>query len=359
LGFEEALVAVNSTGTIKWTHAVGDYVRSSPVIGSDGTIYVGCDDHYLYAINPDNTEKWRYQTGGVVVSSPALGSDGTIYVGSADGDLYAMYRDGTVRWTYGTGGGIASSPAIGSDGTIYIGSTDDNLHAVNPDGSQKWTYNSGDEIYSSPSVDNSRNVVYVGSDASCICAVNTNDGSEKWRTALNHWVGYSSPAIAVPNNMVYIGDAGKHFYVIRGNTGDIICANEHDWDITSPVVDEENGQEYCVWYNEWSVAIRKICWTPTGVEEECSSDKRSLHLGHYPNPSGAGTRISFYVPTESHVMIDIYDITGRLMQNLANGSYSAGDHAVDWDAEGLRDGIYFCKLTAGARTLTRKLIVTK
>ncbi len=65
-------------------------VYSSPAIGSDGTIYVGSDDHNLYAINPNGTQKWAFKTGGNVPSSPAIGSDGTIYVGSGDGFLYAF-----------------------------------------------------------------------------------------------------------------------------------------------------------------------------------------------------------------------------------------------------------------------------
>lgn len=35
-----------------------------------------------------NTLKWSYDTGGTVRSSPAIGSDGTIYVGSYDNKVY-------------------------------------------------------------------------------------------------------------------------------------------------------------------------------------------------------------------------------------------------------------------------------
>ena len=34
-----------------WEYQTGDYVRSSPVIGSDGTVYVGSRDHKVYALN--------------------------------------------------------------------------------------------------------------------------------------------------------------------------------------------------------------------------------------------------------------------------------------------------------------------
>jgi len=83
-------------GTLKWRYQTGYPIQSSPAIASDGTIYVGSDDHYLYAINPNGTLKWKYQTGNFVTpspdiaSSPAIASDGTIYVGSWDGYLYAI-----------------------------------------------------------------------------------------------------------------------------------------------------------------------------------------------------------------------------------------------------------------------------
>ena len=77
-------------------------MRSSPAIGSDGTIYVGANDNYLYAINPDGSRKWRFKTGDFVTSSPAIGSDGTIYVGSGDNYLYAINSDGSIPFTRST-----------------------------------------------------------------------------------------------------------------------------------------------------------------------------------------------------------------------------------------------------------------
>ena len=74
----------------KWAYKTGSDVMSSPAIGSDGTIYVGSDDSYLYAIKPDGKRKWRFRAGDFVRSSPAIGSDGTLYVGSDDGYLYAI-----------------------------------------------------------------------------------------------------------------------------------------------------------------------------------------------------------------------------------------------------------------------------
>ena len=43
------------------------------------------------------TVLWEFETGGIVRSSPAVGSDGTVYVGSWDKKLYAIKTDSKAR----------------------------------------------------------------------------------------------------------------------------------------------------------------------------------------------------------------------------------------------------------------------
>ena len=80
--------------------------------------------------------KWRYQTESVVISSPAIATDGTVYVGSDDNYLYAFNVDGSLKWRYQTGDKVSSRPAIGA------GAVDDGLgHFV-------WlSQGSGDSVY--------------------------------------------------------------------------------------------------------------------------------------------------------------------------------------------------------------------
>jgi len=138
-----------NSGTLKWKYHTGNVVYSSSAIGSDGTIYVGSLDNYIYALNPNGTLRWKYQTGDEVHSSPAIGSDGTIYVGSLDNYIYALNPDGTLKWKYQTGGYLFSSPVIGSDGTIYVGSDDGYLYALGGGGSSS-SSSSSDTVPTAP-----------------------------------------------------------------------------------------------------------------------------------------------------------------------------------------------------------------
>jgi len=205
-------------GTLKWRYQTGSGIISSPAIGSDGTIYVGSLDSYLYSLNPEGTLKWRYQTGSGIGSSPAISSNGTIYVGSDDHYLYALNPDGTLKWRYQTGSGIGSSPAISSDGTIYVGSDDYYLYALNPDGTLKWRYQTGVNINSSPAI-GSDGTIYVGShdhyieglDDRYLYALNPN-GTLKWKFRTGDRI-FSSPAIS-SDGTIYVGSWDNYLYAI-------------------------------------------------------------------------------------------------------------------------------------------------
>ena len=79
--------------------------------------------------------KWSYATSDEVRSSPTIGSDGTVYFGSYEGRLYALNADGSLRWaSSGFTDSVFSSPAVDSEGTIYIGSHDNRVYAIGGDG---------------------------------------------------------------------------------------------------------------------------------------------------------------------------------------------------------------------------------
>jgi outer membrane protein assembly factor BamB len=201
-----------NNGTQKWASQIGvfDYaIYSSPVIGADGTIYVGTSGNGLFqALNPDGTQKWQFTTSGEVFTSAAIGADGTIYVGGYNySTLYALTDGGqgtvTEKWAFGTGGALYSAPAIGTDGTIYI-AADGNLYAVNPDGTQKWVFGTG--VFASPPAIGANGTIYIGGGDGNLYAVNP-DGTQKWAFYTGYSISQSSAAIGA-DGTIYIANAG-------------------------------------------------------------------------------------------------------------------------------------------------------
>jgi outer membrane protein assembly factor BamB len=193
--------ALDTSKTLLWTFDIGgipfNYPADvSPLVDANGVIYVPTLDAPFYAINPDGIEKWHTSFNvSTLRSTPALGSDGTIYVGSSTSLVAINSADGSAKWTFPTPSGrsVWSSPVIDIADVIYFGDDDNwNLFAVSPAGSLKWTFAPGGEelfndIASSPAVgwdstiifgSASNNILYVlGREV--VGVVKTN-GNKKW-----------------------------------------------------------------------------------------------------------------------------------------------------------------------------------
>jgi len=205
------LYALDPMGNKKWAFATGSSIESSPALGADGTIYFGSWDSKLYALNPDGTEKWSFLAGDLITSSPAISTNGTIYFGSGDGNLYALNPDGTEQWNFTTGSGVYSSPSIGADGAIYFGSYDDKLYALNTNGTKRWEFTTAGAIFSSPAI-GTNGVIYFGSDDGRLYAVNTN-GLKRWEYKTGAEV-ISSPTIA-SDGTIYVGSFDNNLYAFN------------------------------------------------------------------------------------------------------------------------------------------------
>ena len=226
--------ALNSNGSFKWSYPTGDKVSSSPALDeANGMIYVGSDDKKVYAFNLAGTLIWSYQTGDKVKTQPAIGSDGRIYVGSDDKRLWAFNPADRLldptgaapltanEFAFLTGDKVSSSPAIGSDGTIYFGSDDDNVYALNPADrlagalfptANEWKFKTGGNVKGHPAIDPNDGIIYIGSDDDKLYAFNP-DGTIQWAYKTKGNVK-TRPAIDT-DGTVYVGSDKNRVYAFR------------------------------------------------------------------------------------------------------------------------------------------------
>jgi len=83
-----------------------------------------------------------------------------------------------------------------------------------------------------------------------------------------------------------------------------------------------------------------------------------------PNPVTSHAAIRFGLAADGMVRLVVYDATGRVVRVLADGPRTAGEHLVNWDrcaADGsqVAGGIYFYRLEANDRTMTRKMVISR
>jgi outer membrane protein assembly factor BamB len=110
------------SGALQWQVELPDAIMSAPAIGSDGSVFIGCNDNALYSLNGDGI-LWSVSTGNEVWSTPGVGSDGTIYFGSNDGWFYAVKSSGATKWAAEVGGQIWGKPLLTDGGHVYVSST--------------------------------------------------------------------------------------------------------------------------------------------------------------------------------------------------------------------------------------------
>jgi len=88
-----------------------------------------------------------------------------------------------------------------------------------------------------------------------------------------------------------------------------------------------------------------------------------LH-GNYPNPFNPITSISFSLPVNSAVTVDIYNVKGQQVTTLTASDLSAGVHSITWNGtdetgKTVGSGVYMYRLTANKQTLTGKMLMMK
>ena len=103
----------------------------------------------------------------------------------------------------------------------------------------------------------------------------------------------------------------------------------------------------------------------TAVRDHGSIPPASFNLyGNYPNPFNPATIINFQLPSRSRVTLNVYDMRGRKLDTLVDGTLQAGSYRIPFYATGVSSGVYFCRLTAdagedGRYSASRKMIVLK
>jgi hypothetical protein len=95
----------------------------------------------------------------------------------------------------------------------------------------------------------------------------------------------------------------------------------------------------------------------TSVEDELASEFALAQ--NYPNPFNPTTRIEYRVPATGHVTLEVFDVLGRRVATLVNGTLPAGTHAVTFDANHLTSGLYVYQLRAGDRITSRTMMLVK
>jgi hypothetical protein len=83
-------------------------------------------------------------------------------------------------------------------------------------------------------------------------------------------------------------------------------------------------------------------------------------MKNYPNPFREYTNFDLHVTTPGRVMIQVYDLSGRLVSTIVNENKIAGDYTIRWEPGNLQTGTYLASLTENNEDVeVTKLVISK
>ena len=154
-------------GDQPWAFATRAGIFSTPVIGDDGTVYVGSADGNFYASASDGKPAWQLpNTGGIIDSAAALGKrrgkgSGAFPITIGSGDETSLpaarrhpqaqaqagivwrYRTDLTPATGSTSTGGRATPPTAPGGDLFVGNTGGGAYSLTPGGKQAGSTSAG------------------------------------------------------------------------------------------------------------------------------------------------------------------------------------------------------------------------
>ncbi len=108
----------------------------------------------------------------------------------------------------------------------------------------------------------------------------------------------------------------------------------------------------------------RISYVEHDYKEEEAPEAYSFACKNYPNPFNPTTTISYSLPEESNVCIEVYNIKGQKVKQLVNEHKESGHHTIKWNGtdennKSVSSGVYFYKIKTKKSSLINKMIMLK
>ena len=362
--FDVYLIKTDSSGDSLWTQTFGgsasEYGVSVQQTTDEGYIITGATASYgagsrdVYLIKTDSSgdSLWTQTFGGSLFewgSSVQQTTDGgyiitgyTFTYSAGMCDIYLIKTDssGDTVWTQTFGGSSFTwgySVQQTSDGGYIIAGATDSYGAgvndvylikTNSSGDSLWTQTFGGSNYDAGySVQQTTDGAYIitgatasyGAGIDDVYLIKTNSsGDSLWTQTFG---GCSSD---IGRSVQQTTDGG---YIVAGST---------------------NSYSYVV--ENFDVYLIKL-QPETGIEEENEGSEPPVALVQIdPNPFSSELSITYSIPEQTSVELTIFDLSGRLVEELISDQLPAGTHTVMWSpSESIPNGCYLIEFNACGR----------
>lgn len=175
------------------------------------------------------------------------------------------------------------------------------------------------------------------------------------------WTSASSPmyyadAVEVTDNAVPLYYLGPNTYVFSLSYGMVYNTNVNSKFITSTFDPSEINTQ-----SNLNLYIKEVLDYFKGLSTSVSEVSKlgTFELSNYPNPATDKTNITYSLPISGEVMLNVLDITGKVVEHKNLGVKVAGNHTYELNLCNFTEGAYFYQISSGNSHSTNKLIVIK
>jgi hypothetical protein len=98
-------------------------------------------------------------------------------------------------------------------------------------------------------------------------------------------------------------------------------------------------------------------WVGIEGEDEPPAPQPEIFLQAYPNPFRGSATLLFELAEPARVELRVYDLSGRLVEEVFGGDVTTEPMSCYLDGRGLPAGVYTAVLSSSGRTATRRLVL--
>jgi len=226
--------------------------------------------------------------------------------------------------------------------------------------------------------------IYDGSDHNIVTSMSNAEGIQQWSSRYDgpdNSNDYSTKLIMDDSSNIYICGFSRNYtddediFIIKYSSEGVEqwCKTyngpryiENSNDRLVDIALDDSNNVYLTGYSEglYGKIFTTLKYSQSGEIVDIFHNSLSFLVEfklsqNYPNPFNPSTKISFALPNQEHVTLEVYNPLGQKIETLLNKPVVAGNHQIEFNSKNLTSGIYFYRIEAGEFQQVKKMVLLK
>ncbi len=343
----------------------------SLAINNQGIMFAGSESFGLY-ISTNNGSSWQQTSLNVnlKIRSIAINQQGDIFAATSGHGVYKSTDNGST-WSNTSIPDNVNSLSVHTNGYIFAAARTPNaLYRSTDDGASWDVLDTSDHAYNAVATAPNGNIFAIT--GNFITAgligdkiVRSTDNGDTWTVQYN----FATSSYGMVINQLNHIFVGRYLNVFQSTDEGItfsVLNNGLSYPNNEKLITLGCDSAGYVFLGQELGAVYRSNWPTIGIKKTGKEIPVEYKLyQNYPNPFNPVTKIKFNIQANgkrqtANVKLIIFDITGKLINSIADETLKAGTYSIEWDAAMYSSGIYFYSLIINGSIIgTKKMIFIK